>query len=125
MIKTRIRLVSLTCLACAPVSIAILRLRVGLPWPEVWRLLGWWPLSLADVLRPLLLTAILFAGPLYERAIAERGWMDWIQGSAVKEMLSSWVGWRNFIVVCLRLNYGAHGQAWPGRPQSLIPEFWA
>lgn len=52
-----------------------------------------------DIFRSLLLTAILFAGPLFERGIAEGEWREWIQGGRVTASLRSWIGWRNYVAV--------------------------
>jgi prenyl protein peptidase len=91
--------VTLTCLACTPISIGVLRTRAGLPWPEVWRLLGWWPVDGWDVGRALLLTATLFAGPLYEKAVANGGVKQWVTGVPLRETLGSWIGVRNYVMV--------------------------
>ncbi|KAI9797756.1 MAG: hypothetical protein M1835_006928 [Candelina submexicana] len=61
------------------------------------RLLGWWPIGIVEIIKPTFLTTILFAGPLFEKGIAEGGWRDWIQGKRVTEVLGGWIGWRNFI----------------------------
>lgn len=66
---------------------------------EAVRLLGWWPINLWDICRALLLTAILFTGPLFERGIAEGEWKDWLKGSKISESLHGWIGWRNYVAV--------------------------
>lgn len=63
------------------------------------RVLGWWPLGVSEIFRTLILTAILFTGPLFERGIAEGEWAEWIQGSRVSETLRGWIGWRNYVAV--------------------------
>lgn len=45
----------------------------------------------------LFLTSLLFAGPLFERAVIDSGWREWINGREIHETLSSWIGWRNFV----------------------------
>ncbi|KIV99924.1 hypothetical protein, variant 2 [Verruconis gallopava] len=60
-------------------------------------MLGWWPVNPVDVLRTTLLCAILFAGPLFEAAIVEGRWRDWLWGTHVVETFSSWTGWRNLV----------------------------
>lgn len=64
---------------------------------EILRLLGWYPIGIVEVFKSLLLTALLFSGPLFEKAVVERGWRDWAGGRTVNETLSSWIGWRNYI----------------------------
>lgn len=73
------------------------------------RLLGWWPVDPVDILRSLLLTAILFIGPLFERGIAEGEWREWIRGGRVSETLRGWMGWRNYVAVCL-LSHRPHSE---------------
>lgn len=63
-------------------------------------LLGWWPVGLVEIFKVLLLTALLFIGPLFERGIAMGDWRDWVNGQCIKETLSGWIGWRNFVAVC-------------------------
>lgn len=54
-----------------------------------------------DAGKTLLLVAILFAGPLFEAGIVEGEWRDWVRGQTAREVLSSWTGWRNLVVVSL------------------------
>lgn len=61
--------------------------------------LGWWPISIADIIKVLLLLCVLFAGPLFENGIVDGDWRDWIVGRHVNETFSSWIGWRNFVAV--------------------------
>ncbi|OCL08132.1 Abi-domain-containing protein [Glonium stellatum] len=96
-IRARIRAVTLSC----PLS-ALIAIYVIVQWgdaspAETLKLLGWWPVSLVDIGKTLLLVAILFAGPLFEAGIAEGGWKDWLRGTHVREVLSSWMGYRNFV----------------------------
>jgi len=48
----------------------------------------------------MLLVVILFAGPLFEHGIVDGGLKDWIRGRDVYQVLSSWIGYRNYVVVC-------------------------
>lgn len=52
-----------------------------------------------EVARSFLLTAILFAGPLFERGAAEGEWKEWFRGSKIAETLGGWIGWRNYVAV--------------------------
>ena len=54
-------------------------------------------MGLPETTKALLLTALLFAGPLFEKGIVEGRWRDWIEGQPLYESLSSWMGWRNFV----------------------------
>ena len=69
---------------------------------EILSLLGIWPVSPVDTIRTMLLVVILFAGPIFVHGIVDDGWRDWIKLNGVNESLSSWIGYRNFVVVrCL------------------------
>ena len=76
----------------------------GLSLAEAAQLLGWWPIVLSDVARAMLLTSILFAGPLFEEGIVKNGLSRWGRWTSVKEVLGNWVGARNFIAVSLHEN---------------------
>jgi prenyl protein peptidase len=67
---------------------------------EIPKLLGFWPVSLFDTMQNMLLVIILFAGPIFEHGVVDGGWKDWIKLRGVYETLSSWIGYRNFVVVC-------------------------
>lgn len=59
------------------------------------------PNSVADILRSLLLTAILFTGPLVQRLCLDGGWRD-IKDD-MNGMFYTWTGWRNYVAVCLHM----------------------
>lgn len=59
------------------------------------------PSSVADIFRSLLLTAILFTGPLVQRLCFDNGLRD-IKDD-VKKMFYTWTGWRNYVAVCFPL----------------------
>ena len=69
-------------------------------------LLGWWPIGLVEICKCLLLTALLFTGPLFERGVAMGDWRDWVSGQGIKETLGGWIGWRNFVAVCSPFIHG-------------------
>ncbi|KAL8908205.1 MAG: hypothetical protein Q9207_000926 [Kuettlingeria erythrocarpa] len=96
-IRARIRLVSVSVSVSAFVTIYVLAVYAEASGPEMLRLLGWYPIGIVEVFKSFLLTALLFSGPLFERAAVERGWRDWAGGRTVNETLSSWIGWRNYI----------------------------
>lgn len=71
--------------------------KTNAPLDHALHLLGWWPIAPSDIFRSLLLTAILFLGPLFERGIAEGEWREWIPGGRISESLRGWMGWRNYV----------------------------
>ncbi|KAJ5921520.1 hypothetical protein N7466_009846 [Penicillium verhagenii] len=96
-IRARIRTVSAACILA---SLGVLCLAVNqgnCSLGAALTFMGWWPISVADVARSLLLTAILFLGPLYERGIVEGEWRSWFRYSKLSESLGGWIGWRNYI----------------------------
>lgn len=102
MIRARIRAVTLSCIGGSLFLLwLILEKSDNAPLDYALRLLGWWPVDPVDILRSLLLTAILFIGPLFERGIAEGEWREWIRGGRVSETLRGWMGWRNYVAVSL------------------------
>lgn len=64
------------------------------------QLLGMWSVSLLDTAQTMLLVMILFAGPIFEYGVVEGAFMRWMKLQGVYESLSSWIGYRNFVVVC-------------------------
>lgn len=98
-IRARVRAVTLACLASTCFTIYLITTQGKTTPLEACRLLGFWPIGLPEIARSLLLTLILFAGPLFEKGIVEDGWRDWIRGRSLIETLSSWVGYRNFVIV--------------------------
>lgn len=85
--------------------LVIIALKSEASIPDALKLLGWWPLGIAEIFQSLLLTAILFSGPLFERGVAEGGWRSWVRGEGLSETLRSWIGFRNFVAVCSDLMY--------------------
>lgn len=99
MIRARIRAVTGSCVASSLVVLWLIVEEGNSSFDAALSLLGWWPIDLADILRSLLLTAILFLGPLFERGIAEGEWRTWFRRSKLSESLSGWIGWRNYVAV--------------------------
>ncbi|MCJ1368023.1 hypothetical protein MMC16_007161 [Acarospora aff. strigata] len=96
-IRARIRAVTLSCIISAAATIYIVSHTDKATPLETLRLLGWWPIAPLEITKSLLLTTLLFAGPLFERGIAEGEWKDWIRGRRIRETLGSWIGWRNYV----------------------------
>ena len=98
-IRARIRFVTISVAFSSGITIYIISTYAGASPFEVLRLLGWYPISIWETAKVLLLTALLFAGPLFEKGVVESRWRQWIQGQALHESLSSWIGWRNYVAV--------------------------
>lgn len=99
-IRARIRTVTGSCLICSLVVLWLVVDKSGSSLSAAVSLLGWWPIDLGDILRSLLLTVILFVGPLYEHGIVEGEWRSWFSRAKWSESLGGWIGWRNYIAVC-------------------------
>lgn len=122
-IRARITSVSLTCAITSLATFLVLANKGSLDNAHVLHVMGYWPLGLSESARALLLTAILFAGPLFEYFVVDGGWRDWV-GSAsggggapltmtkdspsssspsflqpVRDVLfgGDWTAWRNYI----------------------------
>lgn len=92
-------MVSIACLISTLVVLAIATQKGNATVTEALKLLGVWPIGTLEILRSLLLTAILFAGPLFERGIAQGEWKAWLRGEGLVECLRSWIGFRNYVAV--------------------------
>lgn len=103
-IRARVRAVSAACLIVSLIVLWII-VQKGSSLAEAVTLLGWWPVILGDVARCVLLTAVLFVGPLYERGIIEGEWRSWLQPGSLIEGLSGWIGWRNYVAVSCGRKY--------------------
>ncbi|KAI2642778.1 CaaX protease [Xylaria nigripes] len=96
-IRARITLVSLTCIVCSLITLRILTLQNRVTNGEALHSMGYWPLGLPEAAKSLLLTAILFSGPLYETLLVEGQWRRWLSLQPISELLTSWIPWRNVI----------------------------
>ena len=103
-IRGRIRAVSISCLICSLTSFIILcSTQHGTPLKAL-HVLGYWPVGVEETVKSVTLTAILFLGPLYEDGIVDGAWKDWIRFRGVNQVISGWIGWRNFVAVCAPLH---------------------
>lgn len=75
----------------------VISARAKMSYSNIFHLLGWYPFSPLDIAKVMSLTALLFAGPLFEKGVIESGWQQWVKGRDLRETLSSWIGWRNYI----------------------------
>ncbi|KAI5207850.1 CaaX prenyl proteinase Rce1 [Aureobasidium subglaciale] len=97
-IKARIRAVIWSCVASVVVTVSVLCFKGHVALTGVFHLLGVYPINILDTAKSFLLVAILFAGPLFERAIIEGEWRTW-GGAAIKETVwDDLIGWRNLVV---------------------------
>ncbi|KAF2232073.1 hypothetical protein EV356DRAFT_505680 [Viridothelium virens] len=96
-IKARIRALAFSCCVSALVTIFITSYYGGASIRDTFHLLGWWPINLLDIVRSLLLVAILFAGPLFESGVVDGQLQHWLSGSTCRDMPSSWIGIRNYV----------------------------
>ncbi|KAL7274625.1 CAAX prenyl protease [Rhizina undulata] len=97
-IRIRIRAVTIVSILCLLLTSVIDHLTTTSSWKETASRLGCWPVTprtILDILRSLLLVAVLFAGPLLERLCFEGGWRGLPEQAYY--MLKSWMGWRNFV----------------------------
>lgn len=101
-IRARIASVTLTCAAASLTTLAVLTRAGGHGLGAALHALGYWPVGLAEALRALLLTALLFLGPLFESLVVEGGWRDWRALEPVKEVLREITAWRNIVAVGYR-----------------------
>ncbi|KAF1945574.1 Abi-domain-containing protein [Clathrospora elynae] len=96
-IRARTRAVTFSSAVCGILTVVVLH-KHDASASEILRLLGIWPISPFDTARTMLLVTILFAGPIFEHGVVEGGLKDWIKLKDVYEILSSWIGYRNFVV---------------------------
>jgi prenyl protein peptidase len=89
--------VTLACLLASAAALYILVATAKMEATEALHLLGWWPIQPLDVLRSLLLTVLLFLGPLFELIFVTGALSDLRSGRKLIETLSSWQGYRNFV----------------------------
>ena len=105
MIRARITSVTLTCLVCSALTVYILTRDGHATAADAAHLMGYWPVGLPETGRALLLTAGLFAGPLFEHLVVDSGWRAWTDLSPLKGLLGEWTTWRNIVAVCLSSSF--------------------
>ncbi|KAG9874264.1 CaaX prenyl proteinase Rce1, partial [Aureobasidium melanogenum] len=97
-IEARIRAVVWSCVASVVITVCVLFFKGHVALGEILHLLGVYPVNILDTAKSFLLVAILFAGPLFEKAIIEGEWRSW-GGAAIKETVyDDLIGWRNLVV---------------------------
>ncbi|KAJ5612339.1 hypothetical protein N7510_005533 [Penicillium lagena] len=96
-IRARIRAVTASCFVSSVVVLWIIVEEGNSSFGAALSALGWWPIDLGDIIRCVLLTAILFLGPLFERGVVEGEWRSWFRRAKFSESLGGWIGWRNYV----------------------------
>ncbi|KAH9903721.1 CaaX protease [Xylariomycetidae sp. FL2044] len=96
-IRARVASVSLTCVVCSAITYVILTSQGRATPAAALHSMGWWPVGLREAASSLLLTAVLFAGSLYETFVVHGAWRDWLTLRPVKELFNEWTTWRNII----------------------------
>jgi prenyl protein peptidase len=104
-IRARIRTVTGSCLVCSLVVLWLVVDKGGHSLSAALSLLGWWPIDFGDILRSLLLTSILFIGPLYEHGVVEGEWRSWFSRAQWSQSLGGWIGWRNYVAVRIHISF--------------------
>ncbi|KAI0399036.1 CaaX protease [Xylaria palmicola] len=96
-IRARIASVSLTCVVCSLITLVVLTSQGRATHGEALHSMGYWPLGLPETAKSLLLTAILFSGPLYESLLVDGGWREWMTLEPVSGLFGEWTRWRNIV----------------------------
>ncbi|KAF2734145.1 CaaX prenyl protein-like proteinase Rce1 [Polyplosphaeria fusca] len=97
-IRARVQAVTCSCVASFALTVFVLHHYGNASPQEVLKLLGFWPISFLDTAKTMLLVAILFAGPLFEAGVVDGDMKEWLRWQPVREVLASWIGYRNYVV---------------------------
>lgn len=108
MIRARVRSVSLACLFSTFATFYLIAHSSSyggkvdhLDYATAIQLLGYYPLTplTKSLLNPLLLTLLLFLGPLYETCVTQRSLAQWLLNlpSSMYASISDWTGFRTFV----------------------------
>jgi len=100
-IRGRIQSVTITCIICSVTTFVVLAsVDDGSPLTtpiKALHKLGYFPIGLYESAKAVLLTAILFIGPLFEAGIAEGKWRDWVRLRGLAVTVKGWIGYRNYV----------------------------
>ncbi|KAI1781461.1 hypothetical protein F4818DRAFT_38509 [Hypoxylon cercidicola] len=96
-IRARIASVSLSCVVCSFITFLILTSPGQATTSEALHALGYWPVGPVETVKCFLLTAVLFAGPLYEYLVVDEGWREWLALQPVYKVFNEWTRWRNIV----------------------------
>ncbi|KAL7805372.1 CaaX-protease [Trichoderma aethiopicum] len=103
-IRARIFAVSLSTAACSLATLLLLphvcdaAAATAVTSCSPLRLMGYWPIGLAETIKSCLLTGLLFAAPLYESLVIDGGWREWYSGfQPLRDIWAEWPAWRNLV----------------------------
>ncbi|KAF4864820.1 putative CAAX prenyl protease 2 [Colletotrichum siamense] len=98
-IRTRVTSVLFsTAICCTITYIVLAQLPDGVLPISPLHAMGYWPVGLAESGSALLLTSILFAGPLYEALLIDGLWEDWKTLEPLTHVWTRWTTWRNIVM---------------------------
>lgn len=90
-------MVTLACIVASAATLYLLLVTAQVDPTSALHILGWWPIQPVTILRCLLLTTLLYLGPLFELVFVDRIFSQLRRGRAIVESLSSWQGYRNYV----------------------------
>ncbi|KAH7262673.1 hypothetical protein BKA59DRAFT_36886 [Fusarium tricinctum] len=96
-IRARILVVSLSTAICSLVTLYLLSAHGAVAVRKPLHFMGYWPLGLFDAARALGLTALLFAGPLYESLVIDGAAHQWLHLEPLRDLWTDWPTWRNLV----------------------------
>ncbi|KAI8717932.1 hypothetical protein NCS52_00870600 [Fusarium sp. LHS14.1] len=96
-IRARIFVVSLSTAICSLVTLYLLSSHAAIAIPNPLHFMGYWPVGLVDAARALWLTALLFAGPLYESLFVDGAARQWLHLQPLRDLWTDWPTWRNMV----------------------------
>ncbi|KAG6042171.1 hypothetical protein E4U41_003917 [Claviceps citrina] len=96
-IRARIRSASFSTFLCSLATFLIIGNSSMSLDNSPWTLMGYWPLGMVEACRSLLLTCLLFLGPLYEHLLIDGSWRRWPSLDGFKHVWSDWAVWRNMV----------------------------
>ncbi|KAL2682523.1 hypothetical protein Neosp_006975 [[Neocosmospora] mangrovei] len=96
-IRARIFVVSLSTAICSLVTLYLLSSHATIAIPNPLHFMGYWPVGLVDAARALWLTALLFAGPLYESLFVDGAARQWLDLQPLRDLWTDWPTWRNMV----------------------------
>lgn len=99
MIRARTRLVTGSCIICSIITMILLTKanNEGISLVPLTKM-GYVPVGIKETLKALALTAIFYAGPIFEKGFVLDEWNDWVRLRGFQTVLRSWIGWRNYVV---------------------------
>ncbi|CAF3454372.1 hypothetical protein SNK03_002981 [Fusarium graminearum] len=96
-IRARIFAVSLSTALCSLITLYLLSSHGAVAVREPLHFMGYWPPGLIDAARVLWLTALLFAGPLYESLVIDGTAHQWLRLEPLRDLWTDWPTWRNMV----------------------------